>query len=254
MPNYPLLVITNSASPESLDAMLEPYREVLNETGQHVSGKWDWWEIGGRYSGMLVRRTDQEDCNRAQKSTLDFAEMALMNRGRRLDFVLPICRAIRDTTGLSWSEIERRWVRFAELFPPLEREWLALMEERRVAFGRGEKPEQLDALYTWLVRQNEEMAGLVKLHIPQLSEIFAQPNGSFGVPFTEASPLEWAVRAPSLSVFAVLDHEGWHERGPAGWLASLVREKSAEAWETEVQRLVDRASDVQYLTIVDAHI
>lgn len=52
--------------------------------------------------------------------------------------------------------------------------------------------------------------------------------------------------------FAVLDHEGWHERGRMGWFGLVSDER--DDWPETWRRLVDRAPDDALFSVYDVHI
>lgn len=56
--HFCLFIITkNCPTEEELNRLLAPYNE---ETADDENSKWDWWQIGGRFSGRLSKDYDPE--------------------------------------------------------------------------------------------------------------------------------------------------------------------------------------------------
>lgn len=59
---YALVVIPAEGDVDDLvGEALAPYREDLDETEDLTFGLWDWWQVGGRYSGRLSGYEPRED-------------------------------------------------------------------------------------------------------------------------------------------------------------------------------------------------
>jgi hypothetical protein len=57
MSHATVLVLTETGSEDEVSTLMEPYNEdgewFRGRTGDRPESKWDWWKIGGRYSGRL---------------------------------------------------------------------------------------------------------------------------------------------------------------------------------------------------------
>lgn len=54
--------------------------------------------------------------------------------------------------------------------------------------------------------------------------------------------------------FALLDAEGWHEKGRMGWFATVADERPEEAWGTEVRERLAKAPADALVVLIDCHI
>ena len=93
MSHYPVAVF--SVSPEDVEELLAPFNEntldskylefVVDEEGEfneengevgyfeNPKAKWDWYEIGGRWSNLLRLKNSFENCDQAQVRDVDFS-------------------------------------------------------------------------------------------------------------------------------------------------------------------------------------
>lgn len=187
--------------------------------------KWDWWTVGGRYSGRLWPKGRKADdgVDSCRVSDLDRDQMKAVAVDRRRNELEDVC----DKGKMEWSQLDAA---FAE-YHPARAEWLAMPEPR----PRGRE------YYDWLDAKGLRLAG--KLN-----------RGAFDVP--EVKPgqtvAEWCLAAPWLSTFAFLRDGQWAERGEMGWWGTVHNE--SDDWPEALQRLLVDVPDDHWLTVVDCHI
>lgn len=234
------------------------YRNDAGETvvirRTNPNAKWDWWVVGGRYSGKLkvidpalagVGESGAFDKGAAPdtydstiRSNLDFEAMRAANVARRRKAIMgAVDHARKSNTGLTASEIMAVWRDFA-------------------AIPQVDLDSTLDALR--------------EQHPNDWRDRLADVPGPIGVAFGLGLPAafnyiyglpravdldEWAESAPAITAFAVLKDGEWVENGEMGWWGISHGEKmSAEEWEAKVTELVEGLPPHATVTVVDCHI
>jgi len=180
--------------------------------------KWDWWTVGGRWSGMLVPEG-------AEKA--DGSSDVLRVRD------IPIA-ALRDAAG---AEAAKRWDRRTAIVAgrPIP-SFPALREAHGVQAAR-------DLYWGDPVMKAFDAAGERFIDERDLSEIGG----------TREAAIERA-RQGALTPFAVVKDGQWHERGSMGWFAMVSDEKDPDAWEREFSALFDALPPDTWVAVVDCHI
>lgn len=201
---------------------------------ENVNAKWDWWSIGGRWSGFLKTKGEPAlgstglmgmHYSREDGST-DFAQVcdidwdAMMDEaGReaaeRYDLVRPVMDASEPYVAFDVFRDQHENIDAARKAywdqPVIEA--VRANEEARVAAGWG-----MD-LASFLVSRDE---------------------------YVERA------RRSAIVPFAILDDEGWHERGEMGWWAIVNNED--ENWEEVASERLLNLNPYHYVTVVDCHI
>ena len=195
--------------------------------------KWDWWQVGGRWGGLL--RVGGEHADSGKKSALDLAAMAEDSRRERREGVMKVYGEIQAKTGLDTNAITARWARFAALHTDLRAQW--------EASGKGVR------LWDWMPEQSPEFKALQDEGISNIGFGWSSAN----VPTSELDPFAWCEKAPALSTFAFLTLDGqWCEKGEMGWWACVSGEKAD--WPEQHAALLAAVPDDCFVTVVDCHI
>lgn len=206
--------------------------KAVNRTNPNK--KWDWWVVGGRWSGHLklkpgangvlgrpgVLGSRSNDgpgyADQALKGAVDFDGMrdeAAQKAGERFDAVHAVIAGRQFTT----------WAQAREAYP-----------------------DDIDAA-------REAYNGQTVVQDLCKSELL----GFFSDPADYLVPREQflqAARDAAVTTFALLKDGQWHERGRMGWWACVSDEKPADAWNREFSALLDSLPDDTLLTVVDCHI
>lgn len=195
---------------------LDPDGEVLrcvDRTNPHK--KWDWWTVGGRWSGLLTIKTGGSS-DSARRSDVDMASK--------------IAAETKDA-GEAWDKAQailtgRTWL-----------SWDAVVESTSKDYGKArEIYNAQDGLN--LLRSNDAY----KWHMG-LDDFLLDRD-------TYARRI--AMR--SAMTFAILHNGEWHEKGEMGWWATVSNEKDREAWEDEWFRVYNSIPEDYTITVVDCHI
>lgn len=184
------------------------------------NAKWDWWAVGGRWSGSMLAKQDLEDALYPREHSDDL---------KSLGDYRPIDGAFKkDIAFMKMLELEKESaaVRFFKLEKAFEQNDTSDLGPLTVI--------KEDGIYSWgdLAYQAGETLDEF-LHRKGLDE---DSTGGF-------------------YPYAVVDLEGdWHSEGDMGWFGLSSNDKPETDWHTEVQQFIDSLDDDDYLICVDCHI
>lgn len=179
--------------------------------------KWDWWTIGGRWTGfftlkpdgegelgggglMTPRPTDPLACDQAKKGDIDFDAMRVKGIEQRKKDWEEYCQALNGHGP--WGKAI-----LTALENPDPAEVTRAQDRLRSMFGIRDDDTEDTYVNRWT----------------------------------------W-------STFAVVKDGEWYEKGKMGWWACVSDEKDENAWQDEFRKLVDGLPDETLLTVVDCHI
>lgn len=234
----------------ALAAKMEDWRGVPGGVDDHGlyalttynrDAKWDWYEVGGRWSGFLKLKPGAAPARRrsafdetpatpdgfadiARKGEVDVEGMRDAAEGEARETWRLYAAAIAGTPGaVPWSAFVAR----------IE-EGTLLLEDARLAYGAQPRVRAFDAA-------------------KELQARLGWPASLDRFPETEAEYLARA-RALAMTTFAYVRHGEWCERGDMGWWAIVSNEKDPDAWAAEFAAMLDSVPDDTLLTVVDCHI
>lgn len=190
--------------------------KVIDRTNPNK--EWDWWTVGGRWSGMLV----PEGTERA-----DGSSDVLKVRD------IPIT-ALREAAG---AEAAKRWDRRTAIVAGRP---IPNFAELRGAHG---VQAARDLYWSDPVIKAFDAAG----------ERFLEERDFAEIRGTREAAIERA-RQGALTPFAVVKDGQWHERGSMGWFAMVSDEKDPDVWEREFSALFDTLPPDTWVAVVDCHI
>lgn len=208
------------------------------------NAQWDWYQIGGRYSGKLRTLTgrgekgqpglmgsqeDPDGYDIAQRGNIDFDAMTNARVQARREWVDDIL----SKSGLTHAELEQVLL----LKPEVDRTWQTLTEPR----PRGAE------YHEWIAKAFDTDAGrnLVKAE----KAVWDLPR------LGKHSTLEaWIDAAPALTTWAVVQDGKWIEKGSMGWWGISTGDMDQDEWEAKVSDLVKTMPVDHWLAFVDCHI
>lgn len=206
------------------------------------NARWDWWVLGGRYSGRLrPKKGREESAQTGKRSWTNEAETIVgVDSCQICDLDLEAMQAQRSGERRNWideivtkSELSRGDVdRAIKAKAAFHAEWLTLAEPR----PRG-------AEYTeWMKAKGE------------LGEVCAKASAAvWELPDVGALTVEeWIHAAPAITSFAVVKDGQWYEEGKMGWWAVVHDEKPD--WDQKFIELFASLRPDQYVSVVDCHI
>ena len=221
--------------------------DALDEDGNawstcNSTPKWDWYSIGGRWTGMLKLKEGASGhigtpgimtspakagwVDSAKKGDVDFEGMVQAEIDRINDFYdkferkmqEPVTDAVLDRCKHQWDT--NRW-------PNKQR-----------------KPYPQDEFKNFdeFVSHERKFENAYNCNI---ASIFDHKIDSREEAISKIRPL---------CTFAILKDGEWIERGDMGWWGIVSDEKDSADWDQIYQKIFDEIDDNDYITIVDCHI
>ncbi|UGY15215.1 zinc finger-like domain-containing protein [Bradyrhizobium septentrionale] len=227
--------------------------------------KWDWWAVGGRWSGMLAAPGYDPEKDPANQETCTLCGGSGKRTFRAEEIVCNKCDG--RGTAVKWPS---SWVdtgNHAQLKDiPLEAirnhaeiEALKRFDEaQEVIAGRGFKrwdevkadnggdiDKTREAYRGQQVLKDLEEAKLVS---------FFDDDEIIGLFWMSRADRATRARNNALRTFAVVKDGQWYERGEMGWFGCVADEKDSEQWSREFAALLDGLPPETWLAVVDCHI
>lgn len=210
--------------------------------------KWDWWVIGGRYSGAFLPKKTLVGTvikNRASLLVNDDSEYA--------EYVDVIQKQDVDFEGMKNKEIEsinKLWDHIEKTTQGLEiPNWEALREKCKAKALKNGKEEQ-DAINE--ARKDYYKSPAIKALVE--NDPFFLMSYSDVIDSTREQCIAQA-QNDVIQAYAFIDLEGrWHERGKMGWFGMSSDELSKEQWQEHLTNYFNSVDDDVYLINVDCHI
>lgn len=183
--------------------------------------KWDWWVVGGRYSGRLTLKNGTT-VDHARWGDLDFShrEKTLIERGEKLWAIY--AEAVGD-----FAELPKPWPEFWRVFG-----------DRNIEAAR-EAYNTLPVIARILERRRE------------LDIWIDDPVEEFG---TDRDAYLKKCAAYARSTYAIVKDGTWNERGEMGWFGMSYNEKSITDWAEAYEKITASIRPDQFVTMVDCHI
>lgn len=219
-------------------AMPDGSAKVINRTNPNK--RWDYWSIGGRYDGKLIKKTG-EVVDQARKSELDWEAMRRKVYSIRYGAVRDYYAKIRThRPGITDAEIATMWQDYVAKNAAARKAWEELPE------GTEENPRS----NIWdFIDQYPRMEEYTAIGIRDMAY-----GWGWTVPLNESDPMEWCENAPPLTALSYLDADGWVEKGTMGWWGVIHDEKDSDVWEEMFNKKIASIPDDYVLTLVDCHI
>jgi hypothetical protein len=190
--------------------------KAVNRTNPNK--KWDWYSVGGRWSGFFKHKNGQL-VDVIQKSNIDFGGM------------------LADKAIASKREYEQ----FASVISGLEfpKTWSAVCEE----FGSKRIDEARDAYHS-----QPAIQALQEARIYRLSNCTVEHFGNDEQSFVASQA------CAVLSAYAIVQDSNWYAKGEMGWFGMSNDEITQDEWNTKVTELINALPDDAMLSLYDCHI
>lgn len=214
--------------------------ETLYGYYENPNAKWDWYQVGGRWSGFLRLK---------QGATGEQGQRSWMNEGKQIDSK-QFCDSARkgdiDFDGMRQSAGEFAAQQYDAATAAIAgrdfKTWKQVVEEvgeidKARAVYHAQEP----------IKAFKEMAD-------------ADKSGMFGF-FSSADDYKVdrdtyiaEARAQAISTYAILKDGVWYAKGEMGWFGMSDDSLTEAQWAIKVGELIDGLSDDTPITIVDCHI
>lgn len=214
--------------------------------------KWDWWVVGGRWTGFFRRKPGAEaslgrpGLQRMNPDYQDPDPNRYADQLHKRDVDLEGMREEARTKANETYDKFEEATRGLEV-PPKWKDILERHGEERIEAAREEWHS-----YAWVkaLQQADLMPWMVGVH-----DYYCVGNGGREA-FVAKKVAHTGV------TFAVVKEEEtgsgkqpkWYEKGDMGWWGFVSDEKDESVWNQEFQKLLDSVPDDTLLTVVDCHI
>lgn len=229
--------------------------EVIDRTNPRA--KWDWYQLGGRWTGFFTLRPDvlRGESTRAalgspglmteQETTRGGRAVADQARKGDID-VAQMRREAEDNAAAKYD-------RFHAIVAG--HEWPLTWAEVRAKHGCGDDVDGKDVPEGAWDRARTEFNGQATVkHFashPEVRQFWGDPWTEYKVPRDQYLA---QARRRAIVPFAVLKDGEWYERGEMGWWGAVSNEKDPEEWAEQFEKLFDALPDDTLVSIYDCHI
>lgn len=235
---------TNGTSPEEIDEDIIDYHGYTKVGDDWIrrtnpNSQWDWWVIGGRWSGffklkegkegsvgkqslMMPSNVKKDTVDIARKGDIDFDYTRNEAELKAIKTIDLVYEAIKDTLEpKTWEEVREMFkgdIDSARSFYN--------GQPRIVAFNE-------------MTKNNEELFGWMSSY------------GDYNYPREEFIKNE---RNRSITTYAIVKDSIWYSKGKMGWWGMSSDDISQNEWNEQFNKMIDELPDDTILTLVDAHI
>jgi hypothetical protein len=198
------------------------------------NGKWDWYQVGGRWSGFFKMKPDTEGDAGEPGIMTDFCEEGRADIAKKGDV---------DFHGMINEHLEEKTEEYKEFHNILGGRQMPKWEEMLKTFD-GDEDKTRTAYHNDPAIKDLQDAGFLGIFFS---------NGYEELMMLPLDEYLKKVAKQSLLTFAVVKDGVWHERGEMGMFAQVSNEKEDEIWLEEFYNLVMSVTDDTTLTLVDCH-
>jgi len=190
------------------------------------NAKWDWWQVGGRYSNRLITK-DGTSCNDRLVGDLDMDRMLKARReayAKDYDALEDAYNKANKVVGRTFSASIARYKE--------------ILAELRAGIDLKNGPPVYE-----LVTANPEAAELRN----SLCRIW-------DIDLMAPTREEYTDQGRVISCYAYVKDGVWHGKGKMGWWGMSSGDADEKAWQAEIGSMVAGLRPTDYLIIVDCHI
>lgn len=176
--------------------------------------KWDWYQVGGRWSGMLLVRGQEK--NSAIKKNIKVGLMRGKEEEECRKHYAEFAAIAKGRTWEPWDSVIKR-------FPENK------IDEAREFYGSQAVIEDLRKDREFCFDNNDQ-------YLRSLDSLVKEARDS------------------AIVTFALLKDGKWFERGEMGWWGIVLNEQDRDVWNAQFNKMFDELPDDTLITIVDCHI
>ena len=205
---------------------------------ENINAKWDWYVLGGRWTGFLKLKDGAEG---------QVGEAGLMTSSARPGFGDSAIKNNIDFDGMRKSEAEdagKTWDKVTRILGDVERPYSweyvresifpGKLQEARDYYNNQAANKKIDE---WNRKNNHSLFGVNPLDFMITKEEHC------------AKAAESAI-----STFAVLKDGVWYSNGETGWWGTVSGEKDQSDWNKEISKMIESLDGDTLISIYDCHI
>lgn len=222
--------------------------------------KWDWWKIGGRWSGLLASKNGgvkgdaglageqyrDDGVDICRRGDLDLERMKGIRRAEREAMFLEALNSYRKNgkkpldDSLDLCGLKRRAAEYS----------MAIAGARPAWEGTGDLPAR-GAFAEFIEASDNACCQTVRSLRERYGTIFGwYINLPEGTPDADV----WIDESPAISCWAVVKDGVWHEKGQMGWFGMSNDNMTEAEWSAQTEDMILSLPDEKWLAVVDCHI
>ena len=210
--------------------------------------KWDWWQIGGRFSGEFITHIKKD----AGVSDENYGEPSWCTKEIGIDSIEKKYIDFEAIRKDAETDARERYRNIARLFKNGEIPKVGMTWAKVCELFKDKTLDEQRSIYhaqTAVIEWNKAREEDKNSTSPVLG-LFASIDDY------QMSEEEYVKKKgdESFVPFAVVKDGEWHERGEMGWWAMVANEKEPTEWNEIVRKLLDETGDDEMITFVDCHI
>lgn len=223
---------------ETIDEAVEDGYKLKNGVPGYLENpnrKWDWYQLGGRWSGMLKLKNGAEGNNGTPGLMTSPACIGYCDQAIKMDI---------DIVGMRKEAIKKASMEYDIAHEVIAGEEFEKWESIRTRFDKINEAREYyhsqPVLKRWVASKK----------IQDNLGFFSGPSDFM------QSKKEYLQQASNsaLSTFAIIKDGKWYEKGEMGWFACVSDEKDREHWNKEFNQIFDEIPDDTLISIYDCHI
>ena len=236
------------------------YEEHEGKVGyfSNPNSKWDWYQLGGRWTGHFKLKTD------ANPEFSIKGTAGIMTSGAKEGYADTALKKDIDITGMiAEAEVKakERYEKVQALFPDgipaIDIAWSTIIDAEGPY-----KDMDWDERRT-IYREQESVKNWRKVTHDKADEFNNNSSGDERSFYIWLDQDEYqlskedyikAAGMGSLSSYAVIKDGKWYERGEMGWWGMASNEKDENEWNKEFSQLIEELPDNTLLSLYDCHI
>lgn len=224
------------------------YVETPNQPGKvsyfhNPNAKWDWFQIGGRYSGKLISKAGErgtvsllmndfnyksKECDISQFKDIDFEAMRKSNVDKRLNWIQDAMKSVKEK---SFARFEDNWHEYCRLRDLIRK----TCKDKNISFRE------------YLENNPTELTVIMFRAIEDYSQVDYQYD------FSSTGSLQtWAESAPALSAWGFIKDGKWSEKAEMGWWG--MHSEIKNDWDSCFNHMLSTIKPDQWIAVVDCHI
>jgi len=209
-------------------------------TSYNSNAKWDWYEVGGRWTGFFHLKTKRVAHARGKDTKDRGAEISPTRADTALKSEIDF-ESMREVAEERAREVWRVYAAAIAGTPePLSADhFVGKVRARKLTVAAAHKAYRAQPRVLAFQKAMEPFLG----PFAQLDEFPRSEEDYVG-----------QERRAAVTPFAYVQGGVWHERGEMGWFAHVANERPESEWYEEVQAVLAALPDDTVLTLVDCHV
>lgn len=219
---------------------------------QNPNARWDWYEIGGRWSGFFWLKAGRDGLQGKQYN---------LGRQYKKSRKADVCfKGDVDVEGMRSAAAERAQLKWEKVRKIIGggwqfKTWDEVKEKFGIEPGIETTPNPIEEArkFYWdqpSVKKFREYGMSEEGRNDELVNFFEGPD-EYRVPIGDYIAL---ARDHAIVTFAFVKDGKWAEQGKMGWWAVVSNEKDPETWNSVYTKMFDSLSDDTLLCLCDCHI